>query len=40
MTTVLLTGANRGIGLALAQQYAADEAEVICAAAIQEGPTH
>lgn len=29
MTTVLITGANRGIGLALAQQYATDGAEVI-----------
>lgn len=29
MTTVLITGANRGLGLALAQQYAADGAEVI-----------
>lgn len=30
MATVLITGANRGIGLALARQYAADAAEVIC----------
>lgn len=29
MTTVLITGANRGIGLALARQYATDGAEVI-----------
>ncbi|MCC8940191.1 SDR family oxidoreductase [Bradyrhizobium sp. Arg68] len=29
MTTVLITGANRGIGLALARQYVADGAEVI-----------
>lgn len=29
MTTVLITGANRGIGLALVRQYAADGAEVI-----------
>lgn len=29
MTTVLITGANRGIGLALARLYAADEADVI-----------
>ncbi|WFU62622.1 SDR family oxidoreductase [Bradyrhizobium brasilense] len=29
MTRVLITGANRGIGLALARQYAADSAEVI-----------
>lgn len=29
MTTILITGANRGIGLALAQQYATEEAEVI-----------
>lgn len=29
MTTVLITGANRGIGLALTQQYAAEGAEVI-----------
>ncbi len=29
MTTVLISGANRGIGLELARQYAADGAEVI-----------
>ncbi|MGY4408254.1 SDR family oxidoreductase [Bradyrhizobium sp. USDA 3315] len=29
MTTVLITGANRGIGLVLARQYAVDGAEVI-----------
>ena len=29
MTTVLISGANRGIGLELARQYAADDAEVI-----------
>lgn len=29
MTTVLITGANRGLGLALARQYAASGAEVI-----------
>ncbi|OCK58404.1 SDR family oxidoreductase [Bradyrhizobium sp. LMTR 3] len=29
MTTVLITGANRGIGLALAQQYATEGVEVI-----------
>lgn len=29
MTTVLITGANRGIGFSLAQQYAAEGAEVI-----------
>lgn len=29
MTTVLITGANRGVGLALARQYATDGAEVI-----------
>lgn len=29
MTTVLITGANRGLGLALARLYAADGAEVI-----------
>ncbi|WP_027515773.1 SDR family oxidoreductase [Bradyrhizobium sp. WSM1417] len=29
MTTVLITGANRGIGLALARQYATDRADVI-----------
>jgi NAD(P)-dependent dehydrogenase (short-subunit alcohol dehydrogenase family) len=29
MTTVLITGANRGIGLELARQYAGDGAEVI-----------
>ncbi|MCK1467199.1 SDR family oxidoreductase [Bradyrhizobium sp. CW10] len=29
MTTVLITGANRGLGLALAQLYAADRADVI-----------
>src|SRR5215470_4076692 len=29
MTTVLITGANRGVGLALVRQYAADEANVI-----------
>lgn len=29
MTTVLITGASRGIGLALARQYAADHADVI-----------
>ncbi|MBZ9603038.1 SDR family oxidoreductase [Phyllobacterium chamaecytisi] len=29
MTTVLITGANRGLGLALARQYAANGAEVI-----------
>ncbi|MCA1510393.1 SDR family NAD(P)-dependent oxidoreductase [Bradyrhizobium sp. NBAIM01] len=29
MATVLITGANRGIGLALARQYAAKGAEVI-----------
>lgn len=29
MTTVLITGASRGIGLAIARQYAADRADVI-----------
>lgn len=29
MTTVLITGANQGIGLALARQYAADGADVL-----------
>ncbi|ODM71540.1 SDR family oxidoreductase [Bradyrhizobium elkanii] len=29
MTTVLITGTNRGIGLSLARQYAIDDAEVI-----------
>ncbi|MCP3419600.1 SDR family oxidoreductase [Bradyrhizobium brasilense] len=29
MTTVLITGANRGVGLALARQYAANGAQVI-----------
>lgn len=29
MTTVLITGANRGVGLGLAKEYAADGAEVI-----------
>jgi NAD(P)-dependent dehydrogenase (short-subunit alcohol dehydrogenase family) len=29
MTTILVTGANRGIGLEFARQYAADKAEVI-----------
>lgn len=29
MTTALITGANRGVGLALTQQYAAEGAEVI-----------
>jgi NAD(P)-dependent dehydrogenase (short-subunit alcohol dehydrogenase family) len=37
MTTVLITGANRGIGLELARQYAADGAEVIAAARDPEG---
>lgn len=31
MTTILITGANRGIGLELARQYAKDGAEVIAA---------
>ena len=29
MTTVLISGANRGIGLELARQYAADGCDVI-----------
>lgn len=40
MVTVLITGANRGVGLALARQYVADGAEVIacCRDAANAGP--
>jgi NAD(P)-dependent dehydrogenase (short-subunit alcohol dehydrogenase family) len=37
MTTVLVTGANRGIGLEFARQYAADGAEVIACARDLQG---
>jgi NAD(P)-dependent dehydrogenase (short-subunit alcohol dehydrogenase family) len=39
MTTVLVTGANRGIGLELVRQYAADGAEVIACARDLEAAT-
>ncbi len=39
MTTVLISGANRGIGLELARQYAADGAQVIAGVRDPDGAT-